>query len=73
MLLNTSEAAGVGLFQKFFVQYFFTDNKKSFTPYYIARWQRRGKGVQGRGEGTTQKTTCKNKFIIFYEVNREEN
>ena len=51
MLLNTSVAAGVRLFQKFFVQYLGTDSKESFTPYYMAGRQRRwGGGVGGGGE-----------------------
>ena len=59
MLLNTSVAAGIRLFQKSFLQYFGTESEESGTLLH-GRTSREVGGEGGWvGEGTTQKTNCK--------------
>ena len=72
MLLNSSVAAGIRLFQKFFVQYFDTDSEESGTPLLHGRSSREVGGEGGLVKEQHKKQIVK-KIIIVYEVNREEN
>ena len=72
MLLNTSAAAGIRLFQKFFVQYFGTDNEESYTPLLHGRPSKELGGEGGWVKEQHKKQILK-KIINVYEVNRKEN